>query len=99
MRKLSSISDYFLVCSADSDIQVKAVADEVQKKLAKEGIKCLKNYRKEFDEKNNRFKDSPLHDWASHGADAFRYAMVSLDNMSNESWHNQEIQYSNLGII
>jgi hypothetical protein len=40
-----------------------------------------------------------LHDQYSHGADAFRYTMVSLDNMSNESWHNQEIQYSNLGII
>ena len=41
LRKLSTISDYFLVCSADSDIQVKAIADEVYKKLANEGIKCF----------------------------------------------------------
>jgi len=33
----------------------------------------LKYYRKEFDEKRNTFKEAPLHDWASHGADAFRY--------------------------
>ena len=39
----------------------------------KDGIKALKNYRKEFDEKRNTYKDTALHDWASHGADAFRY--------------------------
>jgi len=36
------------------------------------GIECLKNYRKEWDEKNKVFKTKPKHDWASHGADAFR---------------------------
>lgn len=51
---------------------------------AKDGIKCLKNYRKEFDEKLNRYKDNPLHDWSSHGADAFRtfaiaYSMINKD--------------------
>ena len=38
----------------------------------KQGIKCLRNYRKEFDEKRNIFKSQPLHDWSSHGADSFR---------------------------
>ena len=41
------------------------------------GIKALKNYRKEFDDKRNIYKDQPLHDWASHGADAFRYFAVA----------------------
>lgn len=36
------------------------------------GINALKNYRKEWDEKNKVFKSNPKHDWASHGADAFR---------------------------
>jgi len=36
------------------------------------GINCLKNYRKEWDEKNKVFKTTPKHDWASHGADAMR---------------------------
>jgi hypothetical protein len=37
------------------------------------GIEALRQYRKEFDDKKDCFKDTPLHDWASHGADAFRY--------------------------
>lgn len=40
LKKLSSIADYFLICSADSDSQVKAIADEIDKKLRDEGIKC-----------------------------------------------------------
>jgi ribosome-associated protein len=38
------MSDYFVICSADATTQVKAIADEVDKKLRKEGIKC---YHKE----------------------------------------------------
>ena len=40
LRKLSTIGDYFVICSADSDMQVKAIADEVDKSLSKQGIKC-----------------------------------------------------------
>jgi hypothetical protein len=34
------------------------------------GIRCLDNYRKAWDDKNGTYKSEPLHDWASHGADA-----------------------------
>lgn len=37
-----------------------------------DGIKCLDSYRREFDDKLATFKDTPLHDWASNGADAIR---------------------------
>lgn len=47
----------------------------------KDGIKALRNYRKEFDEKKNTFKTQPLHDWASHGADAFRMFAVTWKDM------------------
>ena len=40
LRKLVSFTDYFLICSADSDTQVKAIADEVDRVLSDEGIKC-----------------------------------------------------------
>jgi hypothetical protein len=43
----------------------------------KDGINALKSYRKEKDEINNTFKARPVHDWSSHGADAFRYLAVS----------------------
>ena len=41
------------------------------------GINALKNYRKEWDEKNKVFKNNPKHDWASHGADAMRTFAVN----------------------
>jgi len=36
------------------------------------GLNCLRNYKKDWDEKNKIFRSFPKHDWASHGADAFR---------------------------
>ncbi len=39
LKKLTTMSDYFIICSADSEPQVKAIADEVEKNLRDEGIK------------------------------------------------------------
>ncbi len=36
-------------------------------------LDCLKNYQREWDSKLMLFRNKPKHDWASHGADAFRY--------------------------
>lgn len=44
----------------------------------KQGLLCLKKYRKEYDEKRSVFKDKPIHDCFSHGADAFRYCAISI---------------------
>ena len=40
LRNLATFSDFFVICSADSDTQVKAIADEIDKSLRDEGIKC-----------------------------------------------------------
>lgn len=40
-------------------------------------IEALRQYHKEWDEKNKCFKDNPLHDWTSHPADCFRYLAMS----------------------
>ena len=40
LRKIASFADYFVICSADSDVQVKAIADQIVESLSKEGIKC-----------------------------------------------------------
>ncbi|HET6273909.1 MAG TPA: ribosome silencing factor [Bacteroidota bacterium] len=37
LRKLTSMTDYFVVCSADSDVQVRAIADAVMEGLEKKG--------------------------------------------------------------
>ena len=39
MRKLTTITDYFIICSGDSDTQVKAIADEVDKQMRSEGVR------------------------------------------------------------
>jgi hypothetical protein len=47
------------------------------------GLETLKNYKKDFDEVNNCFKDKPKHDWTSHGADAFRYFAVGFQERND----------------
>lgn len=44
LEGLTAMSDFFIICSADADVHVKSIADEVDKKLRKDGIKC---YHKE----------------------------------------------------
>lgn len=39
LRGLTSITDCFVLCSADSDIQVKAISDHIRDELSKEKIK------------------------------------------------------------
>lgn len=43
-----------------------------------QGIDALRSYRYEWDETRLVYQKRPYHDWASHGADAFRYAAVGL---------------------
>lgn len=43
-----------------------------------EGLDRLALYRREYDERTQKFREKPVHDWASHGADAFGYLAVGL---------------------
>lgn len=36
------------------------------------GLEALRHYRRDFNTRLDEFKAEPVHDWASHGADAFR---------------------------
>lgn len=46
------------------------------------GIEALRAYRRKYDEILKTFSNKPLHDWASNGADAFRYmALVAKDKL------------------
>jgi hypothetical protein len=51
----------------------------------KQGLDCLRNYRREHDEKRNVFFDKPLHDWASHGSDSFRYLALGMEQTNTWS--------------
>lgn len=37
VERVSSVTDYFLVCSGNTPIQVRAIADHIEKKLAEAG--------------------------------------------------------------
>lgn len=50
----------------------------IDKKQCEPLIKALENYRQEYDGKKKIYKPHPLHDWASHYADSFRYLAISL---------------------
>ena len=41
-------------------------------------IKCIENYRKEYDINYQIYKSRPVHDQYSHGADALRYAAIAI---------------------
>jgi hypothetical protein len=43
----------------------------IDKDKCERGIQCLRSYRKKYDENLQSYSTSPLHDWASHGADGF----------------------------
>lgn len=46
-------------------------------KRCADGLQALRHYRYDTDD-NGQFKKTPLHDWASDGADAFRYFAVAM---------------------
>lgn len=49
------------------------------------GVQALKSYRKEYSERLSTFRDSPLHDWSSHGSDAFRILAMGLSFIQSSS--------------
>lgn len=48
------------------------------------GIEALRQYRREFDERLKTWRGRPLHDWTSHGADAFRY--LAVGKQTQQDW-------------
>ena len=73
--------DFTVVPNMSIDDGIDAVRSIIPKcwfdqEKCEKGISCLKNYHKEWDEKDKVFKNKPDHDWTSHGSDAFRYFAV-----------------------
>jgi len=44
-----------------------------------QGVDALRSYRRQWHEHSQTFSNTPLHDWASHAADAFRYLAFAAD--------------------
>ncbi len=64
-------------------------------RLCEEGLDAIRNYRKEYDEQKLVFKDRPLHDWASHGADSF--GMIGVTHKERIPEYVKAIPYHDLG--
>lgn len=60
---------------------------------AKDGVTGLRNYRRQWDDKRKTFRDQPLHDWASHPADAFRYLAIAVEFVGETSNWSKPLQY------
>lgn len=59
------------------------------------GLEMLREYRRDYDDVNRIFKEKPLHNFASHGSDAFQgFAMSWQSGFSNSSL-NQPKTFSN----
>jgi len=56
------------------------------------GLDCLRQYHKEFDDKRKCYKNVPLHDWSSHGSDAFRYLAVGHNKYKDRQEPELKIQ-------
>lgn len=74
-------------------LEVREGIDEVRRALGRcwfdgqrcsQGIRALQNYKREWSEKGLVWNDKPLHDWASHGADALRYLVTG--HRENVTW-------------
>jgi hypothetical protein len=57
-----------------------------------EGIECLRQYQREYDEDKKVFRDKPRHDWTSHGADAFRMLSVAWRDEAEIAKQNAPIR-------
>ena len=67
--------------------QVRAMLDKCwfDEKNCEKGIDALLNYQRDWDDNGQTWRMRPNHNWASHGADAFRYLAIGYQPY-NQSW-------------
>ena len=56
----------------------------------REGIECLRQYEREFNEDTKSFRQTPKHNWTSHGADAARIMAVAWRSEDHKPQINPE---------
>lgn len=61
------------------------------------GLEALMHYRRDYNQRLGEFKATPVHDWSSHGADAFRYLAQAYNRAAPKS--REPIKYPKLGIV
>jgi hypothetical protein len=62
------------------------------------GIDALKLYRAKYDDTLQTLKPTPVHDWASHAADAFRYLALTLDSKTQMQGFNRKLDLPRMSV-
>lgn len=62
----------------------------INEATCKRGINALDSYRKAWDEGNGCFKRTPLHNWASNGADGFRTMVHAVQRITDYADYEEE---------
>lgn len=62
-------------------------------KRCQSGLDALQNYRWDYNQRMGELKPTPVHDWSSHGADAFRYLAVAAQRAGNDLRSQPKIAY------
>jgi len=58
-----------------------------------DGLQCLRHYRYDVDPETKQFSKTPVHDQYSHGADAFRYIGLMINEPKQRRAPRQSQQY------
>lgn len=62
-------------------------------KRCEPGLEALQNYRWDYNQRMGELKPTPVHDWSSHPADAFRYLAVAAKRIGSERSFTKPIVY------
>jgi hypothetical protein len=63
------------------------------------GVDALKLYCADYDDGLRASRPQPVHDWASHAADAFRYLAMTLDRKAVQTGFHRRIEYTRQGVV
>ena len=72
------------------------------KENCKPGLEALRQYHRAYNERLRSFRNTPVHDWSSHAADAFRYLAVGIKETQGYQRAPQKIAdsaYNPLGVV
>lgn len=61
------------------------------------GLDALRHYHREWDPELKKYNDNPVHDWSSHGADAWRYLSLSWKYARPESFNEPLMSHLKAG--
>ena len=89
------LNNLIILPKGDVDAGIQAVRQLIpqcwfDENKCKRGLETLRNYARKWDDKNKVYAPRPLHDWCSHGADAFRYLAQGLPMVNSPAQRKED---------